>query len=95
MAVRQTRNTITNSLGQVRRRFSTLPKLAYQHWRKVTPKRSGNARKKTKLQRDVIVARYPYAKRLDEGWSKQARRGMFQPTFEFIKRTTRRMLRKI
>ena len=85
---------MSSSLGRIRQRFGTLPKLAFDHWKKITPRRSGNAKRQTRLRGSTIEARYPYAKRLDEGWSKQAPRGMSTPTFEFIKRRSRRMLRK-
>lgn len=94
MTVRQTRNIITPSLGRIERRFKTLPRLAFRHWRRITPKDTGNARKRTRLRGNTIQARYPYAKRLDEGWSRQAPKGMFKPTFDFIKKHSRRMLRK-
>ena len=94
MTAKITKNQITPSIGRIQARFTTLPKQAYQFWRKTTPKKSGNARRRTRLDRDTIQARYPYAKRLDEGWSKQAPNGMFQPTVDYIKRITKKMLRK-
>jgi hypothetical protein len=45
----------------------------------------GNARRKTKLQGNEIQADYPYAKRLEEGWSTQAPDGMTKPTIEEIR----------
>ena len=40
---------------------------------------------KTRLQGTVIKADYPYAQRLDDGWSRQAPQGMVDPTIKFIK----------
>lgn len=94
MTVRVTRNKITPSLGRIQARFDTLPKRAFQEWRKLTPRRTGNAKRKTKLQRSVINASYPYAERLDSGYSRQAPQGMWEPTKRFIERITRRMVRK-
>jgi len=94
MTVRIRRNRIKKNVGEVRKRFSTLPKLAFKHWRKITPKDTGNARRRTRLRKDEIQARYPYAERLDNGYSKQAPDGMFEPTVDFIKKTTKKMLRK-
>lgn len=45
-----------------------------------TPIRTGNARRHTTLKNDEIVAAYPYAQRLDNGYSKQSPRGMTIPT---------------
>lgn len=61
-----------------------LAKEAYRVFSNATPVRTGNARSKTKLSNEDIVANYPYASRLDEGYSKQAPRGMTTPTEEFI-----------
>ena len=57
---------------------------AYRFFRATTPIRSGNARRNTNLHQDSIEANYPYAQRLDQGYSPQAPRGMTQPTDEYI-----------
>lgn len=54
-----------------------------------TPIDTGNARNSTKLDGTVIKANYPYAERLDNGWSKQSS-GMTKPTEEFIKKEVKR-----
>ena len=60
---------------------------AYKHFVSITPKDKGNARRNTKLVRNVIEADYPYAERLDNGWSKQyGGKGMTKPTEEFIEK---------
>ena len=48
--------------------------------------RSGNARRKTRLSGNKIIAGYNYAQKLDEGYSRQAPDGMTKPTEEFIKK---------
>jgi hypothetical protein len=45
----------------------------------------GNARRKTVLKGNEIQANYPYAKRLEEGYSSQAPDGMTEPTIEQIR----------
>jgi hypothetical protein len=55
---------------------------AYPFLKKSTPKRSGNARNKTKLRDTRIESRYGYAGRLDEGWSQQAPKGFTDPTIK-------------
>lgn len=94
MTVKLKRNRIKKNLGQIEKRFSTLPKVAFRHWVKITPKDTGNAKRKTRLRKDEIQARYPYAERLDEGYSKQAPKGMFKPTVKHIKKVSKKMLRK-
>ena len=73
---------------------------ALPKFKKNTPINTGNARKNTRLSQSkknyVIQAKYPYAGRLDEGWSKQSPKGMTAPTerdiddlvAQYIKRVT-------
>jgi len=49
-----------------------------------TPVKTGNARANTELVRNEIIADYPYAVRLDQGWSKQSPKGMSEPTIKFL-----------
>ena len=60
---------------------------AYKFFRDHTPIRSGNARRHTSLKGDEIRAEYPYAGRLDEGYSRQAPAGMTAPTVKYIEQT--------
>jgi hypothetical protein len=71
-----------------------ITKQAYQYFVDKTPIKSGNARRSTRLRDTTIEANYPYAKRLDEGYSKQAPRGMVEPTIKEIDRLVRNELRK-
>ena len=78
-------NTITPLLKKQERAIKQIPDQAYKVFVKETPKKTGNARRNTKLKgKKQIVADYAYAQRLDEGWSKQSPEGMVQPTEEFI-----------
>ena len=57
---------------------------AYKFFVKQTPVKTGNARSKTTLSGSEIDAMYPYAQRLDTGYSKQSPEGMSKPTEAFI-----------
>ncbi len=57
-----------------------------------TPVRSGNARNRTKKTANAINANYPYAKRLDDGWSRQSPEGMTKPTIEYLRDYIRKTL---
>jgi hypothetical protein len=46
----------------------------------------GNARRSTRLRGNTIEGVYPYAERLEDGWSRQAPDGMSQPTIEHVQR---------
>lgn len=62
----------------------------YTFFKAETPVRSGNARNKTKYKESrkkaVIDANYPYAKRLDEGYSRQSPRGMSKPSIKQLQK---------
>lgn len=86
-------NTIGPMLRNVQKKLDNIPKEAYQEFVKNTPVRSGNARRNTKLKGDTIEAKYPYAKRLDEGYSTQSPDGMVKPTEEFIRKRIRQIVK--
>ena len=77
---------INNRLNKVLKTLddNELTKVAYKKFVEVTPVDKGNARRNTKKQGNEIVANYPYATRLEEGYSKQAPQGMSEPTIEYI-----------
>lgn len=85
---------ITPKLDEVQRELKQLPREAYNFFVGVTPKQSGNARRNTRLNGNVINADYPYAGRLDKGYSKQAPKGMTQPTEAYIKKLLKQKLGK-
>ena len=67
---------------------------AYRVFYSNTPVRSGNARSKTELRQDTIQANYPYATRLDNGYSKQRPKGMVAPTMAWLKAYVKKHLGK-
>jgi hypothetical protein len=71
-------------LNTIKRKIAAIPKQAFDVFYQNTPVRSGNARRNTRRSGDRIVANYPYAQRLDQGWSKQSPEGMIKPTEEFV-----------
>lgn len=86
MGIRKTSDRMTPSLKDIQKEIKRFPKLAYDFFVSVTPRQTGNARNQTKLQGSKIKAAYPYARPLDRGHSKQAPRGMTEPTLEYIKK---------
>jgi|TARA_B110000977_G_scaffold28951_1_gene37418 hypothetical protein len=85
MKLRLKTSRIVPHLQKKDKRLRVVPKEAYDVFKEATPVRSGNARRKTRLQGTTIKADYPYAQRLDDGWSRQAPQGMVDPTIKFIK----------
>lgn len=79
-------------LNQITKNLSAdaLADEGHKYFRKITPIRSGNARRNTVLSKDTIEANYPYARRLDQGYSRQAPDGMTKPTEEYMKEWIRK-----
>ena len=76
---------VTSNIKKIQNRLDKVPDQAYKVFVQNTPVRSGNARRNTKLRKETIAANYPYAQRLNEGWSKQSPKGMVEPTLNFIR----------
>jgi hypothetical protein len=74
--------------------LDAVPGQAYTFFKAHTPIRTGNARSRTVLKKDTIVAAYPYAQRLDDGYSRQAPDGMTKPTEAFVKKTTDKIMKR-
>jgi hypothetical protein len=94
---------ILKKTKQIRKDLGNLPKEAYQVFRDITPIDKGNARNNTKLQGNKIVGQYPYASVLDKGrhmtnrgarGSKQAPKGMSEPTQKFIQKRVNEIVGK-
>ena len=69
----------------------------YPEVKRNTPIRSGNARNKTRFNssKNQIKSGYPYAGRLNEGWSRQAPEGFTKPSIKKLPGIIRKILRKI
>lgn len=80
------KDTITGDIDNIKKQLNNVPKEALTEYQKLTPKKTGNARRKTTLQGNAIKANYPYAQRLDEGYSKQAPKGMTKPWEKWLQK---------
>lgn len=76
---------VKQKLSNISKQLGNLPRQAYDVFVQNTPIQKGNARRNTRLKGQQIQANYPYAKRLNEGYSKQSPNGMVEPTVEFVK----------
>ena len=85
---------ITPPIKNKKKQLNLVPNDAYVFFRAHTPIRTGNARRNTFLKKDTIVGAYPYAQRLDEGYSNQAPDGMSKPTEAYIKKRLDQILGK-
>lgn len=82
------KNDITPMTKKMASQLDNLPTDAYNYFVAQTPVKTGNARRNTDFDKpkDTIYADYDYASRLDAGSSKQAPKGMIEPTQRFIQR---------
>jgi len=70
-----------------------LAKEAYRVFRENTPiGETKNAYNSTVLKDDTIEARYPYAQRLDQGYSPKKPQGMSKSTADFISKWIKQQL---
>ena len=86
---------------EVKKLFRDMPREKDQAWRaagelfkSLTPVKSGNARRNTRVTDTEIHADYGYADRLDSGWSRQAPRGMSAETLKYFQQRIDRDLGK-
>jgi len=89
-----TRNTVTPDLRKKVNALAKVPKEAYDVFKKTTPIKTGNARRRTRLQGENIKADYQYATELDAGKSRQAPEGMVKPTERYITKRVKQIMRK-
>lgn len=87
----KTQSKIALSLNAARKEMNTIPGKAFNFFYFETPIDTGRARSRTRLKGDTIRADYPYAGRLDRGYSKQAPQGMSKPTLAYIRRLVRKI----
>ena len=74
--------------------LDAVPGQAYTFFKAHTPIKTGNARSRTVLKKDTIIAAYPYAQRLDNGYSRQAPDGMSKPTEAFVQKTVDKIMKR-
>lgn len=88
-------NKISGDIKRKIAQLQALPVQALDEFVDLTPIRSGNARRNTRLRnRDTISANYPYAQRLDQGYSRQAPQGMTRPWERWIANRLRQIFGK-
>lgn len=66
-----------------------------EYFKSITPKRTGNARSKTRKRNEQIVAAYDYFESLEAGRSPQAPNGMNEPSLEYLNKAVERLVKRI
>jgi hypothetical protein len=95
MAITLNMSEVNKMFDQAEAVAKTLPKEAYDYFVDSTPIRTGNARRSTRLRGSTIDANYAYAERLDDGYSRQAPKGMTGPTEKFLQKRIDNLIGKI
>lgn len=85
---------LNQQLDSIQQQLKAYPQQALEEFKSLTPIRQGNARRRTTLKNDRIEADYPYATRLDQGWSKQAPNGMTQPFEQWVRARVKQIFGK-
>jgi len=85
MRIRRVTNRIAPRLSRVGKQFDKIKKEAHKKFVDVTPRDTGNAKSRTRLSGSQIQANYDYSVKLENGYSRQAKRGMSRPTIAHIK----------
>lgn len=84
--LKRTTNNIGRHAKREIRKLERVPRQAYNEFVRLTPKRSGNAKRNTNFSNDSIRGDYNYVNRLNDGYSKQRPEGMTDPTIDYIRR---------
>jgi len=92
--VKQITNNIAPKMSRIGKRLDTVAPKGYKFFKSITPIRTGNARRRTRLQGQTIKGAYDYASRLDEGYSRQAPLGMSGPTLEYLQKLVQNIFRR-
>ena len=82
---------LNRRLAQIEAFAKNLPERTSDEFRSITPIDTGNARNSTRQRGNEIQANYPYANRLNAGYSRQAPDGMTDPTVNWIRAELRRL----
>jgi hypothetical protein len=87
---------IKRMTAEIKAELKVYPQQALTEFKDLTPIRSGNARRRTRLSatNQAIIADYPYAERLDAGYSSQAPQGMTKPFDKWVKDKVNKIFRK-
>lgn len=94
---------ITGDIDQIKKEIAELPRAALIEYRRLTPRRTGNAQRKTQLKGQTIQANYAYAEVLDAGrgnrdgqmrGSTQAPQGMTKPWEQWLQNRVDKFMKR-
>ena len=85
---------MTKEIKRMQKELKQVPEKAVKFWKAVTPKDTGNARRKSKVSGHTIHANYEYASYLDNGSSKQNPKGMSKLTTIYLNNLIKKIMGK-
>lgn len=86
---------LTQKFNNARALKREVMKPTFDFFVRTTPIKTGNARRSTSLNNNEIDANYPYAGKLDNGYSKQAPKGMTEPALKELTRLVNQYINRI
>jgi len=89
------KSNVAKTMNEYSKLAKTVAKKTYTYFRDITPERTGNAKRRTRLKDTTITADYNYASKLDEGYSRQAPEGMTQPSIDYMEKTFNDEVKKL
>jgi hypothetical protein len=89
------KSNVAKTMNEYSKLAKTVAKKTYTYFRDITPERTGNAKRRTRLKDTTITADYNYASKLDEGYSRQAPEGMTGPSIDFMEKTFNDEVKKL
>lgn len=89
------KSNVAKTMNEYSKLASIVAKKTYTYFRDITPERTGNAKRKTRLRDKTIEADYNYASKLDEGYSQQAPQGMTGPSTDYMEKTFNDEVKKL
>ena len=86
-------NRFSPEAKRIQKELNELHTDSLNEFKRLTPIDTGNARNRTRLSGKSIFAEYPYAERLDNGYSKQAPKGMTEPFRKWLEQRIQRIFK--
>lgn len=89
------KSNVAKTMAEYSKLASVVAKKTYTYFKAITPERTGNAKRRTRLNDTTITADYNYAGKLDEGYSRQAPQGMTGPSIDYMEKTFNDEVKKL
>ena len=89
------KSNVAKTMAEYSNVAAKVAKKTYTYFKSITPERTGNAKRRTRLNDTTITADYNYAGKLDEGYSQQAPEGMTGPSIDYMEQAFNDEVKKL